>query len=203
MDSNTDTVDLACVCDECDKKFKHASSLKKHKLIHTGVLNYVCTNCTERFSRSEELRIHQSVHTGEQPFAAFVCTVCKEQFKYANNLRTQSLIHTDVYEFPCDECDRKFYDASHLRRHKQTHTGVRPHACAQCNQKSLAGWNIYFGINGLYMMVNVHALAVSVIRDCHHCLVFTSTTNCTTVIVLMCALIVKKHLHMEHTKRDT
>ena len=58
--------DKRCVCKVCDKKFKSASILSQHMLIHTGVKPFKCNLCDKGFSRSDSLKQHIAKHTGEK-----------------------------------------------------------------------------------------------------------------------------------------
>ena len=47
----------------CGRTFTEHSSLRKHKLIHTGEKPYVCEICGKTFSQSGSRNAHQKRHT--------------------------------------------------------------------------------------------------------------------------------------------
>jgi len=49
----------------CQKRFTERSSLKKHKLRHTGEKPYKCDVCQMQFTQSGTLNKHMMTHTGE------------------------------------------------------------------------------------------------------------------------------------------
>uniref|UniRef100_A0AAY4A048 C2H2-type domain-containing protein n=1 Tax=Denticeps clupeoides TaxID=299321 RepID=A0AAY4A048_9TELE len=52
-------------CVHCGKIFARASSLKLHKIIHTGEKPYQCVHCGKSFTQVGNLKNHQRIHTGE------------------------------------------------------------------------------------------------------------------------------------------
>ena len=70
-------------CDQCDKVYRHRSSLHSHYRTHTGQL-YTCLVCARTFSHQSTLIKHQRVHSKQRPYT---CHVCKSSFTQAGNLR--------------------------------------------------------------------------------------------------------------------
>ena len=70
-------------CDQCDKVYRHRSSLHSHYRTHTGQL-YTCLICARTFSHQSTHIKHQRVHSKQRPYT---CHVCKSSFTQAGNLR--------------------------------------------------------------------------------------------------------------------
>lgn len=53
---------------DCDFATPHMTALKRHKLIHTGEMNFECSHCGKKFNKKEALKYHEALHTGAKPF---------------------------------------------------------------------------------------------------------------------------------------
>ena len=60
-------------CPQCDKKFLHKRSLKRHELTHTGNKPHSCSQCDFRCSDKGNLKRHEKTHTGDKPFSCSQC----------------------------------------------------------------------------------------------------------------------------------
>lgn len=154
-------------CDECGRKCLRKSTLKQHKLIHTGQRPFACDECDRKFSDSSTLYKHKQRHSGEKPFActicdrkclrkstlarhlkthsgekSFTCDVCNKKFSRNSTLNHHKLIHSGENPYECDQCDRKFKIKSTLNYHVQTHSGEKPFTCQECDRKFLTKANL-------------------------------------------------------------
>lgn len=82
-------------CPDCDKCYKHQSTLAMHKKIHTGEYKYKCEYCDKEFYLAEYYNRHMRVHTKEKPY---VCDVCDKAFSQSNTLIQHKRIHTGMLE---------------------------------------------------------------------------------------------------------
>ena len=102
-------------CDQCDSKFRHRSSLMKHKKKHDGV-SYTCHFCGKIYSYAQGLAEHINVkHLNMEPKYGSV--------KYSQLER----------KYICDDCGKAFVGKVDLDRHKIIkHTRNFPLKCEKC-----------------------------------------------------------------------
>jgi len=65
----------------CLKKFTICSSVKIHRIMHTGERTYKCDLCKKALFVTTNLNKDKVIHTGEKPFK---CKVCQKVFYWAN-----------------------------------------------------------------------------------------------------------------------
>lgn len=85
-----------CTEQDCDKKFKRKSSLRKHMYIHKGKFKYLCEDCKETFI---------------------------DKCKYQIHIASKHKRIDKIYE--CKECEKTFTSADYLRKHQITHKGKK------------------------------------------------------------------------------
>ncbi|KAM4614637.1 uncharacterized protein ACJ7VT_009903 [Polymixia lowei] len=109
-------------CPDCEKKFKFASSLIAHRVIHTGERPHRCSECGRCFSFRQSLDRHKHTHkTGRQ----YDCVICGETFQSLSARTEHKQTHTEDGVYACTQCNRKFNWELALMRHLKTHTEGR------------------------------------------------------------------------------
>ncbi|KAM4712120.1 uncharacterized protein FYW61_021114 [Anableps anableps] len=97
-------------CPHCEKKFKFASSLLAHSVIHTGERPHRCTDCGRCFSFRQSLDRHRRTHKKGRTYdcADTACTQHRQT-------------HMEHGVYSCSLCNMKFRWklalASHLKSH--------------------------------------------------------------------------------------
>lgn len=106
-------------CPDCEKKFKFASSLTAHRVIHTGERPHRCNDCGRCFSFRQSLDRHRHTHkTGRK----YDCVICGETF-YSLSARTEhKQTHMEDGVYTCRQCSKTFNWELALARHLKTHT---------------------------------------------------------------------------------
>ena len=118
-------------CQQCDKCFRHKTSVARHQSVHTSLKPYKCQQCDKRFSQKNSLTRHQSTHTGLKPYK---CQLCDKCFTRKGSLARHQSIHGGVRPYECGQCDKCFVQKSDLTRHQSIHSDEKPYECDHCGK---------------------------------------------------------------------
>ncbi|XP_057712309.1 zinc finger protein 93-like isoform X2 [Corythoichthys intestinalis] len=105
-------------CPDCAKKFKFASSLTAHRVVHTGERPHRCADCGRRFSFRQALERHRNTHKSG---AGYDCVICGETFESSSARAEHKQTHSVDGVYACPQCERKFTREPALSRHLKTH----------------------------------------------------------------------------------
>ncbi|KAK9530802.1 hypothetical protein VZT92_012284 [Zoarces viviparus] len=122
-------------CSECEKSFKEKGALKKHqKAKHLCELfRHPCPYCGKMVSASTMAR-HKLIHTGERPFKCTV-PECDKCFRSASEVKRHVLVHhTTERPYKCDVCGKGFIKVCYLNAHAKVHSGEKPFVCNFCGK---------------------------------------------------------------------
>lgn len=122
-------------CSECEKSFKDKGALKTHqKAQHRRQrLRHPCPSCGKMVSASSMAR-HKLIHTGEKPFGC-TAPDCDKAFRSASEVKRHVLAHhTTERPFRCDACGKGFNRACYLNAHAKTHSAEKPFVCHFCGK---------------------------------------------------------------------
>lgn len=106
-------------CPDCEKKFKFASSLIAHRVIHTGERPHRCNECGRCFSFRQSLDRHRNTHKTRRKYD---CAICRETFHSLSARTEHKQTHMEDGVYSCQLCSKKFNWELALARHLKTHT---------------------------------------------------------------------------------
>uniref|UniRef100_A0A3P8U4L0 C2H2-type domain-containing protein n=2 Tax=Amphiprion percula TaxID=161767 RepID=A0A3P8U4L0_AMPPE len=105
-------------CPDCEKKFKFASSLIAHRVIHTGERPHRCSDCGRCFSFRQSLDRHKHTHKTRRKYD---CVICGETFQSLSARTEHKQTHMEEGVYMCFQCNKKFNWEVALARHLKTH----------------------------------------------------------------------------------
>ncbi|XP_069012614.1 zinc finger protein 11-like [Embiotoca jacksoni] len=106
-------------CPDCEKKFKFASSLIAHRVIHTGERPHRCGDCGRCFSFRQSLDRHRHTHKAGRKYS---CVICRETFQSLSARREHKQTHMEDGVYTCRRCRKTFNWELALARHLKSHT---------------------------------------------------------------------------------
>ncbi|PAA47780.1 hypothetical protein BOX15_Mlig010863g5, partial [Macrostomum lignano] len=123
-------------CEECDRYFATARSLRHHQQIRhlkEGLIQCDVSGCDAKFNTNSCLRKHiQRVHLKLRPHA---CPICSKRFNDTNALTGHMRVHSGERPHECPVCNKRFSESTTLKKHKLTHTGEKPYQCTVCSKR--------------------------------------------------------------------
>ncbi|GLD57778.1 zinc finger protein 354B-like protein [Lates japonicus] len=122
-------------CSQCEKSFKEKGALKKHQRTkHLNELfRHPCPYCGKIVSATTLAR-HKLIHTGERPFKCTV-PECDKRFRSTSEVKKHVLIqHTTERPYKCDVCGKGFIKMCFLNAHAKIHSGEKPFVCHICGK---------------------------------------------------------------------
>lgn len=122
-------------CTQCEKSFKEKGSLKKHQRTKhlNEFFRHPCPYCGKMVAASTMAR-HKLIHTGERPFKCTVPD-CDKYFRSTSEVKRHVLIHhTTERPYKCDVCGKGFIKMCYLNAHAKVHSGEKPFVCHFCGK---------------------------------------------------------------------
>ena len=123
-----------CPEEDCKKKFRRKSSLRKHSYFHVGKFKYKCSDCSECFVDRSKYEIHvASKHNKMERI--FKCEECPKTFSSSDYLKKHLVTHRDEYKYNCKICEQKFKWMTSLQLHMSIHNGTKSSfQCSECHK---------------------------------------------------------------------
>uniref|UniRef100_A0A3P8TKY7 C2H2-type domain-containing protein n=2 Tax=Amphiprion percula TaxID=161767 RepID=A0A3P8TKY7_AMPPE len=122
-------------CSQCEKSFKEKGALKKHQRSKhlNEMFRNPCPYCGKMLSASTMTR-HKLIHTGERPFKCTV-PECEKYYRSTTEVKRHVLMHhTTERPYKCEVCRKGFVKMCYLNAHAKTHSGEKPFVCHICGK---------------------------------------------------------------------
>ncbi|XP_061666032.1 zinc finger protein 879-like isoform X4 [Syngnathoides biaculeatus] len=122
-------------CTECKTSFKEKGALIQHQRRKhlKQLIHYLCPDCGKTLSASSIAR-HRLIHTGERPLKC-TAPDCNKSFLSATEKKKHILMHHSTERpFKCYTCGKGFVTIGLLNEHSKNHSGKKPFVCDICNK---------------------------------------------------------------------
>lgn len=117
-------------CDLCEYSSQKVSSVKSHRMVHTGEKPFKCDLCSKCFRQKEHLKNHRMTHTKEK---LFFCNECKYSCAVRSKMDQHNLIHKGIKPYVCTKCDYRCRTPFVMKNHIAK-CGNAKTKCNMCNK---------------------------------------------------------------------
>lgn len=142
-------------CNVCFKVYSSASTLSRHKRLHT---RKILTNIK---SIKKPLPVISNTNEEADREGFHACQYCEKLFRSRKHVVDHERVHTGERPFSCNQCSLSFSRRAILWRHKKTHLGYRPYSCTFCPKSFLMNFQLNQHIAEKHMPKDTY--------DCHRC----------------------------------
>ncbi|KAJ8871857.1 hypothetical protein PR048_028197 [Dryococelus australis] len=157
-------MDDLSICTLCNRKFKNASQLRTHMIVHSSERKFKCNECGASFKLKSTLKSHELTHSLDKPF---MCDVCFSTHCTKSGLakHIESKHGTGERRFICEICGKMFLLKNALNNHIEYHNAKKV-LCTVCGM-------LFFTESNLKKHVaRIHELSVKKLEqkfECSHC----------------------------------
>ncbi|XP_023698488.2 zinc finger protein 646-like [Paramormyrops kingsleyae] len=102
-------------CEQCERTYRHASSLINHRNTHTTGI-YHCALCPKTFYNLMALKNHRRIHSEVRRYS---CQDCDKSFRVSSQLRSHQRVHMKQQELFCSTCQQSFRSHLSFRKHQE------------------------------------------------------------------------------------